>query len=96
MFREHTDDGAFGRPPRGLVDEGRDKSVLCALCSGNAGVADLDISHAFAKRKQEGSEKEEKSLYESLDILHPVYIEIVGVGWSHVQKMRSGSSFKRG
>lgn len=44
-----TDDGASGRPPNGLVEEGRGESKVCALCSGNAGVADLDISHAFAK-----------------------------------------------
>lgn len=62
-----TDEGASGRPPNGLVEEGRGESKACALCSGNAGVADLDISHAFAKEIRDKSPMwmKEKPLYVS-------------------------------
>jgi hypothetical protein len=48
-----TDDGAFGRPVKGVVDGGRKESVFDALCKGNEGVADLDISHALGQNDKD-------------------------------------------
>jgi len=48
----HTDEGASGRLPKESLNAGRGDSILGALCRGNAGVVDLDISHAFGERKR--------------------------------------------
>lgn len=48
----HTDEGAFGRTPRGV-----DESEACALCSGSAGVPDLDISHALPGQEKGKKER---------------------------------------
>ena len=54
---KRTDEGAFGRPVKGVVEGGRKESVFGALCRGKEGVADLDISHALSeKNKDEGIE----------------------------------------
>lgn len=75
-----TDDGTSVRPAKGIVDEGRVESVVCALCSGNAGVADLDISHALAKRNW--GKKQKKTREKRLNVcdasFHPAQIGIVG------------------
>lgn len=47
-YQAHTDEGASARLPIGLGDADRGVSILGALCRGNAGVVDLDISHALA------------------------------------------------
>ena len=72
-----TDEGASGRVPKGFVEDGRE-SGLGALCSGNAGVADLDISHALVggQAKQEEPTRQTKKR----PIITPPQSNVVGEG----------------
>lgn len=50
LRKGRTDEGASGLTPNGVA-EGLGESELGALCSGKAGVAVLDISHAFTEKE---------------------------------------------
>lgn len=84
----HTDEGAFGRTPREV-----DESEACALCSGSAGVPDLDISHALPKRREIKKETRVKPI---VGHLSSRLDRNWGGGYNHGLEMRSGSSFQRG
>jgi hypothetical protein len=97
LSEEHTDEGASGRTPNKEVEEGRGESELGALCRGNAGVADLDISHALTERKKgkEGKD-EEKRRAESIG---GHFASRLDRNWElrvNVLEMRSGSSLETG
>ena len=60
MSKGLTDEGASGRTPNGVLEGGRGELEFGALCRGNAGVADFDISHALTDRKREKRQNEEE------------------------------------
>jgi hypothetical protein len=97
LSRGHTDEGASGRIPNGVVEEGRGESEFGALCRGNAGVADLDISHALTERKKgKGGTDEEKRRAESI-VGH--FASRLDRNWElrvNVLEMRSGRSLETG
>lgn len=55
-----TEDEAFDRVLSEVMEEGRSNSEVCALCSGSAGVPDLDISHALLNDHPGENDKKER------------------------------------
>ena len=97
MSKRLTDEGASGRTPNGVLEGARGESEFGALCRGNAGVADFDISHALTDRKKGKKKRNEEERRAEFIVEH--FASRLAQNRElriNVLEMRSGCSFETG